>query len=77
MTQRIFYIKRYTALRERKAQQIDSVAVTLQADVAGLAVERDSLARTVRGRSDEVRKLGVEEQKFRQIDTSLGSQVRQ
>lgn len=77
MTQRIFYIKRYTAIRERKAEQIDSVSQVMRTDVAALAVKRDSLNNTVNLRNSELQKLGKEEQDYRRIDTSLSSQARQ
>ena len=76
ITQRIFYIKRYTAMRERKAVLIDSVSLVIQADIAALALKRDSLNSTVRERNAELEKLGSEEQEYQQIDRSLGSQAR-
>ena len=76
MTQRIFYIKRYTAMREHKAGQIDSVSVVLQADIATLALRRDSLDGRVRERNAELQRLDKEEQEYRRIGTSLASQAR-
>jgi septal ring factor EnvC (AmiA/AmiB activator) len=77
VTRRIYYVKRYTAIREHKAVQIDSITRTLQADRAALTGQRDSLGRTVEVRNAELRKLGDDEQKYRRIDTSLGSRVKQ
>lgn len=77
ITQRLFYVKRYTMIRERKAVQIDSVSHRLQADVTSLSLKRDSLDRIVESRNREVGNLEREEQEFRRIDTSLGSQARQ
>ena len=77
MTQRIFYIKRYTAMRERKAEQIDSISRVLQSEIAELALQRDSLNNTVRTRNNELSNLNKNEQEYRQIDTSLRSQATQ
>jgi septal ring factor EnvC (AmiA/AmiB activator) len=76
MTRRVFYMKRYTAIRERKAEQIDSISAALQADVVILALERDSLNRRVNSRNAELLKLGANEREYRRIDTSLSSQTR-
>jgi len=77
LTQRIFYIKRYTAMREKKAEQIDSVSRLLQTDITLLAAKRDSLSATVQNRNQELSKLADEERDYRRIDTSLSSQSRQ
>ncbi|MCD8185898.1 MAG: hypothetical protein LUD68_05425, partial [Rikenellaceae bacterium] len=60
MTQRVFYIKRYTAMREKKAEQIDSVSQVLQADLLLLGARRDSLTATVQNRNRELNKLAEE-----------------
>lgn len=77
VTQRIFYIKRYGQIRERKAKQIDSVSQQLQLDIQALALKKDSLNLIVSNRNQEIGNLNREEQDYRRIDTSLGSQARQ
>ena len=77
VTRRVYYVKRYTAIREHKAVQIDSVTRVLEADRAALTGQRDSLQRTVGVRNGELRKLGDDEERYRKLDTSLGSQAKQ
>lgn len=77
VTRRVYYVKRYSAIREHKAVQIDSVTRTLEVDRAALTAQRDSLNRTVGARNAELDKLSAEEQQFRRIDTSLGTRSRE
>lgn len=76
VTQRIYYIKRYTMMRERKAASIDSLSIALNTDISDLNLKKESLDSTVRSRNQELGKLSREEQNYRKIDTSLGSQAR-
>lgn len=77
VTQRIYYVRRYTLMREKKAELIDSVSVQLNVDLGQLALQKASLDSTVRNRNVELTNLDKERKDFRQMDTSLSSQVRQ
>ncbi len=73
---RIYYVRRYTLIRERKAAQIDSITHRLTGDIRLLQTRKDSLDRTVRARNAELQKLSAEEREYRRIDASLGSRTR-
>ena len=77
VAQRLYYVKRYTKIRERKGLQIDSLSQRFQADVQALALQKDSLGRIVESRNGELANLQREEGEFRRIDTSLRSEARQ
>ncbi|MDR0954055.1 MAG: peptidoglycan DD-metalloendopeptidase family protein [Rikenellaceae bacterium] len=77
VTRRIFYIKRYTRIREQKAEQIDSVSHQLQVDIEALSLQKDSLNAIVGNRNAELSNLSNERQNYQKIDRSLSSQARQ
>lgn len=77
VTRRIFYMKRYTLMRERKAALIDSLAGKLDIDIKTLNVKKTSLDSTVKTRNRELGKLSTEEQQYRKIDASLSSKAKQ
>jgi len=75
VTRRLYYLRRYALVRQRKAESIDSLAGALGRDIAALGVLRDSLAGSVRTQRAEAAKLTRDRDEFRRMERSLGAQI--
>lgn len=76
-TRRIYYMKRYTAMRERKAEVIDSVSTLLSSEIADLGMKKSNLDSTRVMRTGEVSKLTKEESTYRNIGKTLNTRATQ
>jgi septal ring factor EnvC (AmiA/AmiB activator) len=75
VTRRIYYLRRYALVRQRKAAAIDSTSLALQRDIAELNALKDSLAAAVGIQRTEAEKLSRDREEFRRVERSLGSQI--
>ncbi len=77
VSRRIYYMKRYTLMRERKAAQIDSLSLRLSEDIVELGHKKESLDETVQSRTLEINHLATEESSYRRIASTLNTQATQ
>ncbi|MDR2937029.1 MAG: peptidoglycan DD-metalloendopeptidase family protein [Rikenellaceae bacterium] len=77
VSRRIYYMKRYTLMRERKAVQIDSMSMRLSEDIIELGLKKDELDQTVQARNKEISNLSSEETNYRRIASTLNTQATQ
>ncbi|MCC8088363.1 MAG: peptidoglycan DD-metalloendopeptidase family protein [Rikenellaceae bacterium] len=76
MTRRVYYIKRYTSMREQKAVLIDSLSKSLEFEINDLQFQRASLDSTLNDRNSELARLNAEEKNYRNIDATLRTQTK-
>ncbi|MCD7963968.1 MAG: peptidoglycan DD-metalloendopeptidase family protein [Rikenellaceae bacterium] len=76
ITRRIYYMKRYTSMRQQKAVLIDSLSCNLKEEILSLETKKSNLDSTLNYRSQELTKLSDEEKNYRIIDTKLRSEAK-
>ena len=77
IARRIYYMKRYTLTRERKAEAIDSLRGMLETDITQLAEKRGELDGTKSAYDSEVTKLRRQENEYQSIRSSLNTRSSQ
>ncbi|MBO5902530.1 MAG: peptidoglycan DD-metalloendopeptidase family protein [Tidjanibacter sp.] len=75
MTRRLDYMRRYNAMREEKARDIDTLRNQLSAEVEQLTVQRESLNTTRKSRDNEVAALQKDKNQYSEANNRLGRQA--
>lgn len=73
MTLRINYMKRYNAMRERKAAELDSLSGALRGEVAALNTQRAQLEESRQARDREITTLRKDETTYKQTSNKLAA----
>ena len=73
-TKRIAYMRRYNAMRERKAAEIDSVTRVLNGQIAELDTQKNELSQNKATKDKEVTALSADESKQQRVYANLRSQ---
>lgn len=76
MTLRINYMKRYNAMRERKAAELDSLSGVLRGEVANLNAQRIQLEESKKARDKEITTLRKDETSYKQTSSKLAADER-
>lgn len=75
MTRRLDYMRRYNAMRERKAAEIDTLRTQLNAEVEQLTTQRETLNTTRQSRDREVASLQSDQKQYSDANNRLGKQA--
>lgn len=75
MTRRLDYMRRYNAMRERKAAEIDTLRTQLNAEVEQLTTQRETLNTTRQSRDREVASLQSDQKQYSEANNRLGKQA--
>ena len=75
MTRRLDYMRRYNAMRERKAAEIDTLRTQLNAEVEQLTTQRETLTTTRQSRDREVASLQSDQKQYSDANNRLGKQA--
>lgn len=75
MTRRLDYMRRYNAMREEKARDIDTLRNQLSAEVEKLTTQRESLNTTRQSRDKEVAALQKDKNQYSEANNRLGRQA--
>lgn len=75
MTRRLDYMRRYNAMRERKAAEIDTLRTQLNTEVEQLTTQRESLNTTRQSRDREVASLQRDKNEYSEANNQLGRQA--